>query len=335
MSVRIGAKLANFGPDATALAEAAVGLEAAGVDSLWLSDRIVTVDPLASTYPFTADGRVPWTDRTPFVDVLIGMAVAAAHTRRVEIGTGVLVAPLRHPVILAKQLASIDVLSGGRVVAGIGSGWMAEEFDLLGVAYAERASRTDEAVDVLRACWSGDVPPLDGPHHRLPEGVSCYPAPARRIPLLAGGMSPAALRRAGRLDGWFGYVIVDDLDVSVVEAALRTVRSADGTGGGGADGDGADGGGTGGGGTGGDRRDVLRVVGSPAATADALPALVRAGVTEVVTDLDWRRPEQAAADVAMLRAAADAAMAGRPTPAPAGQQPTPAPAGLPTSAVAR
>jgi probable F420-dependent oxidoreductase len=287
MSVRIGAKLANFGPDALALAEAAVALEAAGVDSLWLSDRIVTVEPLASAYPFTPDGSVPWTDRTPFVEVLVAMAAATARTSRVEVGAGVMVLPLRHPVLVAKQLASIDALAGGRVVLGVGSGWMAEEYELLGIPYTERATRTDEAVELLRACWEGTVPAVDGRHHRIPAGVSCQPPPARRIPVLSGGMSPAALRRAGRLDGWFGYVTADGLDTDVIGAAVATARAAARSAG---RGDVA-------------RRDVLRVVGPPHVTAAAMPALVGAGIGEVVTDLDWRRPEQAAADVEMLREA--------------------------------
>jgi probable F420-dependent oxidoreductase len=288
MNVRIGAKLANFGPDATALVDAAAGLEAAGVDSLWLSDRVVTIEPLESVYPFTDDGSVPWTDGTPFIEALVAMAVATAHTSRVEVGTGVLVAPLRHPVLLAKQLASIDVLAGGRVVLGIGSGWMAEEYDLLGVPFAERAGRTDEAVELLRACWQGAVPATCGHHYRIPDGVVCRPAPPRDIPLLAGGMSPAALRRAGRLDGWFGYMSADGLDIDAVVAAVAEVRAA------------AERAGRAGAG----RRDTLRVVGPPRVTARSVPALVAAGITEVVADIDWRKPEQAKADVAMLREAA-------------------------------
>ncbi|OLT23758.1 hypothetical protein BJF78_31650 [Pseudonocardia sp. CNS-139] len=285
--MRIGAKLANFGPDAPALAEAAAALEAAGVDSLWLSDRVVTVEPTVSPYPFTADGSVPWTDGTPFVEAVVGMAVATAHTSRVEVGTGVLVAALRHPVLLAKQLASIDALAGGRVLLGVGPGWMAEEFDLVGVPFAERASRTDEAVEILRACWQGAVPAVEGKHYTVPDGVFCRPAPPREIPVLAGGTSAAALRRAGRLDGWYGYVYAEGLDTAGIVAAMDAVRAAA-----------AEAGRTG------PRRDALRVVGTPAATARVLPDLVAAGITEVVADLDWRRPEQAAADVAMLREAA-------------------------------
>lgn len=286
--MRIGAKLANFGPDAIALADAAAGLEAAGVDSLWLSDRVVTIDPLMSAYPFSADGSVPWTDTTPFIEALVAMAVATAHTSHVEVGTGVLVAPLRHPVLLGKQLASIDALAGGRVVLGIGSGWMAEEYELLGVPFAERGGRTDEAVAVLRAVWQGAVPAVDGEHYRLRDGVSVRPTPAREIPVLSGGLTTAALRRAGRLDGWFGYVFADGLDTDAVGKAMAEVlAAAEESGRGDAP-----------------RRDTLRVVGPPQVTARAVPALAAAGITEVVADIDWREPEQAKADVAMLREAA-------------------------------
>lgn len=286
--MRVGSKLANFGPQAFDLLEAAAGLEEAGVDSVWLSDRVVTTDPLDSAYPFSADGSAPWVEDTPFIEAVTAMAMVAARTARVEIGTGVLVLPLRQPVLLARQLAAIDRLSGGRVLLGVGPGWMAEEFALLDVPFEERGARTDEAVEVLRACWEGAATPVRGRHYRVPAGVSCHPTPTRRIPVLAGGMTPAALRRAGRVDGWFGYVPVDQLDVDAITAAMDQVRAAAAAPGGTPEG----------------RRDTLRVVGPPEQAARLVPGLVRAGITEIVTDIDWRHPEQAVADVRRIRDAA-------------------------------
>jgi probable F420-dependent oxidoreductase len=294
--MRIGVKIANFGPDAGRMAASAAAAEDAGADSLWLSDRVVVVDPTISPYPFTPDHSVPWTTTTPFHDVVVSMAMLAAATSRVEIAAGVLVVALRNPVVLAKQLASIDVQSGGRVILGVGSGWMREEYDLLGVPFAERGGRTDAAVAFLRACWSGAPGPIDGPFDRLPAGVFFHPAPARRIPVLVGGMSAAALRRAGRNDGWFGYLDVAGLDVDDVArsvALVRAARAADGSGGA-------------------ELRVVLRLVGDTGEVARLAPALAAAGVTEVVVDVDTRQPHEAARTIARLRDAAGEPAAGEP-----------------------
>lgn len=300
MTLRVGAKVANFGPDASLLTEAAVACEAAGADSLWLSDRVVTVPAPVAAYPFTDDGTVPWTSDTPFVDSVVAMALIAAATRRAEIGTGVMVLPLRAPLVLAKQLASIDALSGGRVVLGVGAGWMSEEFDLLGVPYAERGERTDEAVTVLRACWRDEPPAVAGRYYRVPAGLGTRPVPGHRIPILAGGMTPAALRRAGRLDGWYGYILADRLSMPDVAAAMSVVRAARGP----------------------LRpdasapdaraeapRDVLRLVGSPDVAARAAGDLVTAGITEVVVDLDWRHEDRARQEIQRIRDAAAVAPA--------------------------
>jgi len=307
--MRVGSKLANFGPQALNLLAAAAGLEDTGVDSVWFSDRVVTTEPIASAYPFTPDGRVPWTSDTPFVEAVTAMAMVAARTSRVEIGTGVLVLPLRHPVLLARQLAAIDRLSGGRVLLGVGPGWMAEEFALLGVPFDERGDRTDEAVAVLRSCWAGTVPALDGPYYPLPAGVSCHPTPARRIPVLAGGMTGPALRRAAQLDGWFGYVtadrLLDDGVKDLIVPAMDRVRAAAGPGG-----------------MSPERRDTLRVVGPPEQAARVTPALVRAGITEIVTDIDWRDPERAAADVTRIRDAAAIELTAEVEPALASKGPS-------------
>lgn len=280
-SIRVGAKLANFGPQAMSVLEMAGTLEAVGVDSLWLSDRVVTTKPLASPYPFTDDGSAPWADDTPFLEAVTVLAMVAARTSRVEIGVGVLVVPLRSPVVLAKQLASIDALSGGRVALGVGAGWMAEEYDVIGVPFAERGARTDEAIEVFRACWSGTPEPIDGRYYRLPAGVHLHPRPRHEIPILAGGMTPAALRRASRVDGWFGYVYADRLDIPGIRDAMRIVGAG--------------------------RRAVLRLVGPADLAARVVPDLVAAGISDVVIDVDWTQPDVAERAVERVRDAATCA----------------------------
>lgn len=275
--IRVGAKLANFGPQAEAVLESAPALEAAGVDSLWLSDRVVTTEPLAPEYPFTDDGHAPWTDDTPFLEAVTVLGMVAATTRKIEMGVGVLVLPLRSPVLLAKQLSTVDMLSGGRVALGIGAGWMAEEYAAVGIPFAERGARTDEAIAVLRACWTGTPEPFDGRHYRLPAGVRMNPTPVRPIPILAGGMTPAAVRRAHAVDGWFGYEYADRLDISLIRQAVQTVGP--------------------------DRRAVLRLVGPVDESIRHIAELAAAGISEVVVDVDWRATD-AAEQVARVRDAA-------------------------------
>lgn len=293
MSLRVGAKVANFGADAAMLTDMAAACEAAGAESLWLSDRVVTVPEPAAAYPFTDDGSVPWRNDTPFIDSIVAMTAIAAATSRAEIGTGVLVLPLRSPLVLAKQLASVDTLSGGRVVLGVGAGWMIEEFDLIGVPFAERGPRTDEAVTVLRACWQDEPPAVAGRYYRVPAGLGTRPVPARRIPILAGGMTGAALRRAGRLDGWFGYIRADRLSLPEVTAAMSVIRAARAKTA--PDGDRA----------GPALRGVLRLVGPPDLAAKAAAGLVAAGITDVVVDLGWKPGDRARQEIERIRDAAD------------------------------
>lgn len=288
--MRIGAKLANVGPEADRFADAAAALEDIGVDSLWLSDRIVTTRPLRSSYPFTPDGSAPWTDRTPFIDCVVAMTIAATRTSRVEIGTGVMVLALRAPVLLAQQLAAVDHLSGGRVALGIGVGWMAEEFDLLGVPWGERGARTDEAVAVLRSCWLGNAETVPGVHTPLPAGVFSYPTPAHHIPILTGGMSGPALDRAGRTDGWFGYLGVGEIDGARLGRATTRIAAAHRAATG--DGDGTA------------LRRVLRTVGDSDVVVDRMPELYAAGIDDVVVDLDWRDDQGSRDRLRRLREAA-------------------------------
>ena len=149
--MRIGAKVPNSGPLPAdrGIAPMAAELEAAGFESLWVSDHIVMPRHIESRYPFAADGKATWPSDTPYFDAMIALAVIATATRHAVLGTAVLVLPLRHPVELAKQAASIDVLSDGRLALGVGAGWMAEEFDALDVPFGSRGRRLVEWVEIL------------------------------------------------------------------------------------------------------------------------------------------------------------------------------------------
>jgi probable F420-dependent oxidoreductase len=284
--VRIGAKLPNSGPlplDA-GVPSMARALEEAGCDSLWVADHVVLPREIRSRYPFAEDGRATWPTDTPYLDALVALALAAAATERVRLGTAVLVLPMRNPVVFAKQAASIDVASGGRLELGVGAGWLAEEFAALNVPFARRGARLEEWIAIARACWTGTPPAHAGEHYDLPADVLCLPTPAHDIPLLVGGHSPVALRRAGRLgDGWLGQQSALALDPDALRAEIATVSEAAG---------------------GAPRRIVLRIVeslGRPDVVAAKLPALAAAGVDEVIVDVPVE-PRAAERDLEILRA---------------------------------
>jgi probable F420-dependent oxidoreductase len=198
--VRLGIHLPQFRTPVSgeALAAYARDAEAAGADDLWVSDHLIL--PRGSVRPPES-----------FHDPLTVLTWAAAATSRAGLGTSVLVGPYRHPVVLAKAIASLDTLSGGRVVAGIGSGWMEPEFAALGASYRDRGCRTDEAIDVCRALWRGDEA-IEWSGGRL-DGLVIRPAPTRPggPPIWVGGDSDAGIRRAARRgDAWHTTVADPD-----------------------------------------------------------------------------------------------------------------------------
>ena len=204
--MRFGIAFANTGPMvepavAVAFARAA---EAAGFESIWTVEHVVVPTEYASPYPYSPTGKMPGTVDSPIPDPLIWLTYVAAATSAIRLATGILILPQRNPVVLAKETATLDQLSGGRLLLGIGVGWLKEEFDAIGVPFAERGARTDEAVTALRALWTQDA----ATHHgRFSDFTDCVlrPHPVQpSIPVHVGGHTDAAARRAGRLgDGFF------------------------------------------------------------------------------------------------------------------------------------
>ncbi|MGH3273548.1 MAG: LLM class F420-dependent oxidoreductase [Streptosporangiaceae bacterium] len=181
--------------------------EAAGFATLWSGEHVVLVDRPASRYPYSADGRIAVPADADWLDPLLGLSYAAAVTSRITLATGMLLLPEHNPVLTAKQAATLDVLSGGRFMLGVGIGWSAEEFAALGVPFARRGQRTAEYVAAMRRLWSDDIASFRGEFISF-EAVRVYPKPlrGRRIPVIAGGNSDAALRRvAAFADGWYGF----------------------------------------------------------------------------------------------------------------------------------
>ncbi|GGG17572.1 hypothetical protein GCM10010964_02230 [Caldovatus sediminis] len=217
----------NTFPDAAGAARLARLAEKAGFDSVIAVDHVVIPDEYASTYPYSATGRLPGNRATAYPDPLIWMAFAAAATTRLRLMTGVIILPQRHPLVLAKQVATLDHMSGGRIELGIGVGWLKEEFAALGVPFERRGRRADEYVAAMRALWREDGAGFAGEFVRF-ERVSCNPKPvARGVPIIVGGHSEAAARRAGRLgDGFFPSIGSQVDTLPLLDVVRRTAEAA-------------------------------------------------------------------------------------------------------------
>ena len=177
--------------------------EAVGCESLFFADHIVFPAAKQAPYPYSESGAYPWdNEHTQLPEPLALMAYLAAVTDSLRFGTAVLVLPQRHPILLAKQLATIDVLSGGRAELGIGAGWLADEFDALGYSFADRGARTDEYIDAMRELWANPVASFAGPTVAFDRiQLTTHPTPAWRHPHHRGGPLPAGAapsRPAGR-----------------------------------------------------------------------------------------------------------------------------------------
>jgi probable F420-dependent oxidoreductase len=241
-----------------------------------------------SRYPFSADGRPTWPMDVDYLEPFVALSAIAPATARSEIGTSVLILPMRNPVLFAKQAACIDVLSGGRLALGVGAGWLREEFAALNADFDARGALLDEWLEIARACWTGSAGPYQGRHYRLGEAIYCRPVPARDPPVLIGGMSKPALERAGRKgDGWVAQFSMDDLAEDTIAGGLETMRSAAAQP---------------------ERafRVVVRVTGADRRVeelARGLDSVARAGATDVVIDVDWGGEDGPERALETLRAA--------------------------------
>ncbi|GAB4336268.1 MAG: LLM class F420-dependent oxidoreductase [Dehalococcoidia bacterium] len=175
----------------------------AGFDGLWVFDHVVIQKEQGSQYPYSPDGRLGFNPHSDFLEPLTLLSYVAAVTAKVRLGTSVLVLPMRQPVLNAKILASIDKLSGGRVVLGGGVGWWKEEFEVLGVPFERRGARMDEYLQLIRALWTDDWVNFRGEFYECVDWT-CNPKPVNgTIPIWLGGESRQQLHRIGRFaDGW-------------------------------------------------------------------------------------------------------------------------------------
>lgn len=222
----------SVGTDSDSSVELCRRAEALGFDSVWGGEHVIVPAHIDSPYPYTPDGEMPGEEDTLIPDPLIWLAYVASAAPTLRLGTCILILPQRNPIVLAKELATLDHLSGGRVELGIGVGWMREEFGVLGVPWERRGARTDEYVAAMKALWAGPRAEFHGEFVDFAP-VTCSPRPLQAsIPIMVGGDTPAAIRRAARYgDGYFpGTTEPEQLQSRVVDlrsAAVAQQRDPD------------------------------------------------------------------------------------------------------------
>ncbi|HWC13145.1 MAG TPA: TIGR03619 family F420-dependent LLM class oxidoreductase, partial [Actinomycetota bacterium] len=202
--MEIGLHLPSAQPAASAegILEVARAAERLEFDSLWMFDHLFTPTGIESKYPYSRDGDYPMTANDPFFDPLGLFGVLGAATERIKLGTSVLIAVYRNPIVLGKILATIENFAPGRIVLGVGAGWMQEEFDATGVPFEGRGARLVEYIAALRAIWSGRPASFDGKFYSWVE-AGFLPTPTAPIPIIVGGHGDRALDRAAKhADGW-------------------------------------------------------------------------------------------------------------------------------------
>jgi probable F420-dependent oxidoreductase len=181
--------------------------EARDISTLWVGEHVVLFEQYASSYPYAADGKIPAPSGSGLLEPMVTLSYLAACTKTVRLGTAMLLLPQRNPVYTAKEVSSLDWLSGGRVDLGIGVGWLKEEFDVLNVPWERRGRRTDEYIEVLRTLWCDETSSFKGETYELGE-CEMYPKPIQQPhpPIHIGGETDAALRRAARVSqGWHTF----------------------------------------------------------------------------------------------------------------------------------
>ena len=204
-----------------AILRVARAAEAANFESLWTGEHVVAIDPQAPPSPLEP--------RTRIVDTVAALAFLAGATERIRLASGIILLPQRNPVVLAKELAGIDVLSGGRLILGVGVGYVPGEFEAIGVPFAERGARTSEHIEAIRALWTQDEPSFAGRFTSF-AGIQSRPQPLQRPhpPIVVGGSSPAAFRRAVRQgDGWYGFMLDADGAAEAVRALERAAAEVE------------------------------------------------------------------------------------------------------------
>jgi probable F420-dependent oxidoreductase len=214
--MKIGLFGINFGiaGDVDAMISIARAAEAAGIESVWTGEHVVLPDPRVAPSPSDP--------QTPLLDPAVALSHIAAYTARLRLGTGVIILPQRNPLVLAKELASVDVVSKGRLIFGLGAGYLEPEFRALGAPFEDRGAVTDEAIVAIKALWMMEKPVYKGRFFSF-EGIDAQPRPVQKPhpPIVVGGMSRSGARRAARYgNGWYGFLT----DIDATARSLKWIQ---------------------------------------------------------------------------------------------------------------
>jgi probable F420-dependent oxidoreductase len=227
--MKLGLFAVNVGAGASAAQARATAVlaEELGLESLWAIDHVVMPSGYETEYPYDESGKMMGgAEEVDIADPLTWLAFAAAVTRDIKLGTGVIVLPQRNPVVLAKQAATLDVLSEGRLLLGVGVGWLAEEFDAVGVPFADRGRRHDDYVEAMRALWRGPKARVHNTYTHFDNAISLPRPTGQAVPIVIGGRSHRSARRAAEIgDGYFPSItdphqLSPLLDSMIAEAEL-------------------------------------------------------------------------------------------------------------------
>ena len=211
------------------IAKTAEAADRFGVATLWVGEHVVLFDRQDSKYPYSTGGEFPLPGGADWLDPFITLTFAAAVTKKIRLATGICLVPEHNPVVLAKTVASLDRLAGGRFALGVGIGWSAEEFAALGIPFERRAQRTREYIEVMQRLWGDEVSSFHGEFVNF-AGARSFPKPARgrKLPIIFGGESTPALRRTADIgNGWFGFNVGPD-DAAPLVKKLHAMLKANG-----------------------------------------------------------------------------------------------------------
>lgn len=224
--------LTGIGTGSTArpepLREVVQKAESLGYESVWIPEHLAVPVNMTTPYPYSADGGFPGGAMVALHDPFVALSFLASCTTRIRLGTAVFVLPLRNPIATAKAVASLDVLSNGRILVGVGIGWLREEFEAVGMSFDDRAARTREAVRMMKQLWTDDLPEFNGRFHQFPPlGFNPKPVQKPHPPILFGGETEAALHRAAALgNGWIGVAHDPESAAEKVRTLERLVGEA-------------------------------------------------------------------------------------------------------------
>ncbi|NIP30794.1 MAG: TIGR03619 family F420-dependent LLM class oxidoreductase [Candidatus Dadabacteria bacterium] len=225
--MKIGLMYANIGPfvQPDNFENLVCTAEEVGIESIFTVEHVIIPDDYKTEFPYSKTGKMPSNDETvPIPDPILPLVFAAALTKKLRLGTGVMILPQRHPAYVAKQMATLDVLSDGRAVLGVGIGWLEEEFEALGIPFKERASRADESIRAIRSLWSENPCTFNGRFYKWgPVHSNPKPVQPSGLPIIIGGQVENAAKRAASLGD--GYFWIDrEGDLAVLKMRIETIR---------------------------------------------------------------------------------------------------------------